>query len=86
MSIIQIELPENLLASAQMEPTEFIKEMRIAAAVKWYEIGEISQNRAAEIAGLTRTEFIDALGRYRVSILQYTAEELQEELKKEAGE
>ncbi len=81
MSIIQIELPENLLASSQMEPTEFIKEMRIAAAVKWYELGEISQNRAAEIAGLTRTEFIDALSRYRVSVLQYTAEELQEELR-----
>jgi predicted HTH domain antitoxin len=80
MSIIPIELPENLFTSSQMAPTEFIKEMRIAAAVKWYELGEISQNRAAEIAGLTRTEFIDALSRYRVSILQYSAEELQEEL------
>ncbi|WP_375342006.1 UPF0175 family protein [Okeania sp. SIO3B5] len=54
--------------------------MRIAAAVKWYELGEISQGKAAEIAGLTRAEFINALFRYRVDFMQYTAEELAQEI------
>ncbi|MFM5980943.1 MAG: UPF0175 family protein, partial [Sphaerospermopsis kisseleviana] len=53
---------------------------RIAAAVKWYELGDISQNKAAEIAGLTCAEFINALSRYRVDFMQYTAEELAEEM------
>ena len=55
--------------------------MRVAAAVKWYELGRVSQGRAAEIAGLTRTAFIDALSRYLVCPFQYTAEELAEELR-----
>jgi predicted HTH domain antitoxin len=55
----------------------------VAAAVKWYELGELSQGKAAEVAGLTRSEFITALARFKVSPLQYSAEELAEEL---AGE
>jgi predicted HTH domain antitoxin len=54
--------------------------MRIAAAVKWYEVGQLSQGKAAEVAGLTRLEFINALTRFRVTPFQYSAEELVEEL------
>ncbi|WP_199311817.1 UPF0175 family protein [Anabaena subtropica] len=57
-----------------------VQEMRIAAAVKWYELGEISQAKAAEVSGLTRAEFINALARYQVDFMQYTAQELAEEL------
>ncbi len=54
--------------------------MRIAAAVKWYELGDISQAKVREIAGLTRAEFINALSRYQVYFMQYTAQELAQEL------
>ncbi|MFZ4625665.1 MAG: UPF0175 family protein [Rhodoferax sp.] len=49
--------------------------------MKWYELGRLSQGRAAEIAGLTRAGFINALSRYQVSPFQYTADELAEELR-----
>lgn len=45
----------------------FVKEMRIAAAVKWYELGRLSQGKAAEVAGLSRSAFIEALSRFKVS-------------------
>lgn len=80
MTIISIELPQTVFSALRKNPDEFIREMRIAAAIKWYELGEVSQGKAAEIAGLTRTEFINALSRYRVDFMQYTAEELAEEL------
>lgn len=54
--------------------------MQIAAAVKWHELGEISQAKASEIAGLTRTEFILALAPYQADFMQYTPEELAEEM------
>lgn len=73
---IEFDVEPGVLASLRKGPEEFRNELRIAAAVKWYELHMVSQGRAAEIAGLTRTEFIDALGRYRVSPFQQTADEI----------
>lgn len=80
MHTLSIELPETAFAALRKAPDEFVREMRLAAAVKWYELGELSQGRAAEIAGVSRAEFIDALARFRVSPFQYSADELREEL------
>jgi len=76
---MMIEMPEGAFASLRKDPESFARELRLAAAVKWYEIGEVSQGRAAEIAGVSRQEFLAALGRYRVSPFQYTPEEVLEE-------
>ena len=80
MQTITINLPETAFAALYKAPEEFAREMRVAAAVKWYELGELSQGKAAEVAGLTRSEFITALARFKVSPLQYGTEELAEEL------
>jgi predicted HTH domain antitoxin len=48
---------------------------RAAAAAKWYEVGRVSQEAAAQIAGMSRTEFVSALSDLRVSPMQETADE-----------
>ena len=80
MTILTMELPETVFSALQADPKEFTRQMRIAAAIKWYELGRISQNKGAEIAGLSRSEFIDALSEAMVSPLQVTPEQLREEL------
>ncbi len=80
MTQLTLEMPESAFATLHKSPQEFTRELRIAAAVKWYELERISQGRAAEIAGLTRAEFMTVLGQYKVSAFQYTAEEVLEEL------
>ena len=76
---LTLELPRDLFSALRQEPEQFLREMRLAAAVKWYETEQISQAKAAEIAGLSRAEFIMALGRFGVSPFQTNVAELVEE-------
>jgi predicted HTH domain antitoxin len=67
------------LSALRLSPTEFVKEMRVAAALPWYSHGELSQSKAAEIAGTRRAEFIDELAHRRIPVVQVTTQELQNE-------
>ena len=75
---IAFDLNEGALAGVRQDVPTFTRELRLAAAVKWYELRRLSQGRAAEIAGLSRVEFVEALGRYEVSPFQETLEDLVE--------
>ena len=83
MVTVTFELPEDVLSSVRKDPDHFTQELRLTAAVKWYEMGLVSQSRAAEISGLSRSEFISALGRFEVSIFQYNMDEIAEEVNRE---
>ena len=79
MPQMMIEIPDEALGALRKAPQEFAREMRLAAAVKWYELKLLSQERAAQVAGVSRAEFLDVLGRFGVSPFQYEADELLEE-------
>ena len=75
---LTIEMPDEILLAMQMDPACMASEMRLAAAAKWYESGMLSQARAAEAAGLSRTAFIAGMARYGVSPCQETAGDILE--------
>ena len=77
---VTLELPESVFSILRVSPEEFANELRLVAAVKWYELEKISQSKAAELAGLSRQAFVDALGRFEISPFQTSVEELKEEL------
>src|SRR5437899_136887 len=82
MATVTFELPDGVFSVIRRSPDDFVKEMRLAAAIHWYSRATISQDKAADIAGLTRTEVLDALAREQVEASQVTIEELQGEVER----
>lgn len=83
MANVTFDVPDGALSALRLSPTEFVKEMRLAAALLWYSQGDISQSKGAEIAGTSRAEFIDKLAHRRIPVVQATAEELRDETHRE---
>jgi predicted HTH domain antitoxin len=80
MTTVTVEVPDSAFSALRRSPQEFAREMRLAAAIQWYHQELISQGKAAEIAGLSRADFLDALFRAKVPASQITVDELKEEL------
>jgi predicted HTH domain antitoxin len=72
---LEIQLSDRAVVGLDLDLGELASELRVAAAVKWYEVGRVSQEVAAEVAGMSRSEFVSALSHFRVSPMQETASE-----------
>jgi len=74
---ITIDVPEKVLLAEKMDAAAFGRELRVLAAIKLYELGRLTSGRAAELAGMSRVEFLLTLGRYSVFPLAAELEELE---------
>jgi predicted HTH domain antitoxin len=74
---ITIDIPEKVLLAEKSDEIAFGQEMRVLAVVKLYELGRLSSGRAADLAGMTRVEFLLTLGKYKVFPLLDELEELE---------
>ena len=61
-------------------PLAYLK--KSAAAIYWYQKSEISQEKAAQIAGLNRKDFLMALAREQVDVFVVDFDDLQRELER----
>jgi predicted HTH domain antitoxin len=80
MTEICVPLSEELLLTLDGDEETAMNEVRMAAAVKLYEVGRLSAGAAAELAGVPKPVFLTRLGEYGVPSFRYTREELQEDL------
>ncbi len=82
MTIVTIELPEEVFSARGLPPVEFVRDMRLAAAIYWYQKAAISQEKAAQIAGLNRRDFLESLAREQVDVFRVDFDDLQRELER----
>jgi predicted HTH domain antitoxin len=76
MSRLQLDVPDEILISLKHTPESLASELRLVGAIKLYEMGKLSSGRAAQLAGMSRIEFLMLIGRYGVSPFSSDAAEL----------
>jgi predicted HTH domain antitoxin len=73
MKNLTLEIPDTI----EVEKSEIL----MLLASKFYEQGRLSLGQAAEFAGLSKRTFAELLGKYNVSIFNYSADELAEDVR-----
>lgn len=79
MSEITLSIADQSLIALNLSPQQAGEELRLAAAVKLYELGRLSSGAAAQLAGVSKPVFLVKLGEYGVDTFRMSKEELQQE-------
>ena len=68
---ISIEYPNFLANSMRMNESDFENEIKVSGLVKLFELGKISTGIASKALGISRIAFLELLGKYKVSFLNF---------------
>ena len=78
---IKVEYPAYLANSLRLNEKDFEAEIKVSSLVKLYEMGRLSSSVAAKVLGMDRVEFLELLGKYKVSVWNdYDITELDEDI------
>lgn len=80
MTTLTLQIPDDIPSALYRSPEEFGRELRLAAAIHWYQRGQLSQEIAAQVAGLDRTDFLMALARSGVDAFLVDFNDLEREV------
>lgn len=79
MCEVTMTIPEHSMLALNLAPEQVGGELRLAAAIKLYEVGRLSSGAAAELAGVPKPLFMLKLGEYGVDAFCLTKQDFDQE-------
>ena len=73
-----IEVDSSILVSLKSSAEELAYKMKFYTAIVLYQKRHLSLGKSAELVGLNRLEFIEALDKENIPIFDYSTQEMQE--------
>jgi predicted HTH domain antitoxin len=77
---VTLSIPEESLIALRETPEHAGEQLRLAAAIKLYELGRLSSGAAARLAGVPRPLFLMKLGEFGVPTFRLTEDELHRDV------
>lgn len=77
---VQVELPRDLLVALNVPTSEAGRRAQEWLTIELFREGEISMGKAAEMLGITKTQFILLLDQRGIAYLDATPEELMSDI------
>jgi predicted HTH domain antitoxin len=77
---ITLEIPQDLLAALKIGVGDLGRNIRLLAAIAYFQEKKLSLGKAAQLAGLNRLEFMDVLSDRGITIFDYDESVLTSEL------
>jgi len=81
MSQVTFSIPDEIVLALKATPDAVASRIRLAAAAKLFEMGQLSSGAAAQLAGVPKPYFLSHLADYAVNTFDLTEEELRDDLK-----
>lgn len=78
---VSFTVPQDLLASLKVRVVELGMNMRLLAAIAYFQDRKLSLGKAAELAGINRLAFMDILAERGIVVFDYDESMLADELK-----
>lgn len=86
MSMLTIEIPDDILIATGQSREGFVQEAKFLLAAKLFDLGRLSSGKAAELAGMDRVTFLLSLHRVGVPVINLDEREMEEEFRYGRGE
>jgi len=78
---LETKIPRGFEHALHLTKTELEGHLLLMAALKMFELGKISLGAAAELARMSKVEFMETCSKYRVSLFNYPDGEVERELR-----